>query len=161
MACEWRPVLASGLPEGVGPWLCAADRAGAIGHVEREAARLELQEVRWPPQVPFDSEFAMRVATYARQIGRTVPFAQAAFRQAYAGARDLTVPDNVLIAASACEMHPAAVLKSVELRSVQREMDRTLAEALERGVRRVPAITTAGGVFHGDEAVTAAADALT
>ena len=48
----------------------------------------------------------MRAATYAKQIGRAVAFALAAFRQAYAGGRDLVEPDNVLIAAAACEMHP-------------------------------------------------------
>ena len=38
---------------------------------------------------PFDSSLAMRAATYAKSIGRTVPFAQAAFRQAFAGGRSL------------------------------------------------------------------------
>ena len=61
----------------------------------------------------------MRAATYAKSIGRTVPFAQAAFRQAFAGGRSLAEIDNVLIAAAACEMHPAAVLKGAELQSVR------------------------------------------
>ncbi len=39
----------------------------------------------WPADFPFDSELAMLVATYAKSIGRVVPFAQAAFRQAFAG----------------------------------------------------------------------------
>ena len=56
----------------------------------------------------------MRVATYARQIGRVVAFAQAAFRQAFAGGRSLADEDSVLIAAAACEMHPAAVLQGRE-----------------------------------------------
>ena len=37
--------------------------------VERRAAALGLQPVRWPTPFPFDSEPAMRVATYAAQIG--------------------------------------------------------------------------------------------
>ena len=49
---------------------------------------------------------AMRVATFAKQTGRTVSFALAAFRQAFAAGRDLSDPDNVLIAAAACELHP-------------------------------------------------------
>ena len=65
----------------------------------------------------------MRAATYAKQIGRTVAFALAAFRQAFAGGRALDA-DNVLIAAAACEMHPAAVLKAIELRSVARRARR-------------------------------------
>ena len=54
----------------------------------------------------------MRVATFAKQTGRTVSFALAAFRQAFAAGRDLTEPDNVLIAAAACELHPNAVIKA-------------------------------------------------
>ncbi len=53
----------------------------------------------------------MLVATYAKSIGRVVPFAQAAFRQAFAGGHSLADTNNVLIAAAACEMHPNAVLK--------------------------------------------------
>ena len=59
---------------------------------ERIAARaveLGLQPLRWPEPFPFDSPLAMRVATYAKSIGRTVPFAQAAFRQAFAGGHSL------------------------------------------------------------------------
>ena len=51
----------------------------------------------------------MRVATFAKEIGRAVSFSLAAFRQAFAAGRDLTDPDNVLIAAAASEMHPRAI----------------------------------------------------
>ena len=61
----------------------------------------------------------MRAATYAKQTGRTVAFALAAFRQAFAAGRDLTETDNVLLAAAACELHPNAVLKAVETASVK------------------------------------------
>ena len=123
--------------------------------------RRGLQPLRWPAPFPFDSTFAMRAATYARQIGRTVPFALAAFRQAFAGGRDLSVPDNVLIAAAACEMHPAAVLKGASLRSIAARLDDATALAARRGVRDVPAVwTPAGEVFHGDEALEQAALAL-
>ena len=53
------------------------------------ARELGLQALRWPEPFPFDSALAMRAATYAKSIGRAVPFAQAAFRQAFAGGRDL------------------------------------------------------------------------
>ena len=48
----------------------------------------------------------MRAATFAQQIGRTVAFSLAAFRQAFAAGRDLSDMDNVVIAAAACELHP-------------------------------------------------------
>jgi 2-hydroxychromene-2-carboxylate isomerase len=103
----------------------------------------------------------MRVATYAKQIGRTVPFALAAFRQAFAGGRDLAVADNVMIAAAACEMHPNAVLKAAGLRSVADRLDGATALAARRGVRDVPAVWVPGDeVFHGDEALEHAARTL-
>ena len=100
----------------------------------------------------------MHAATYAKQVGRTVAFALAAFRQAFAGGRALDA-DTVLIAAAACEMHPAAVLKAVELRSVRDALARQTAHAVELGVRDVPAIVVGSQVFHGDAGLEAAARA--
>jgi 2-hydroxychromene-2-carboxylate isomerase len=98
--------------------------------VERRAAAQGMMELRWPEPFPFDSERAMLAATYAKQIGRAVAFAIAAFRQAYAGARPLDVDDNILIAAAACEMHPRAVLKALETRGVREALDEATARAL-------------------------------
>jgi 2-hydroxychromene-2-carboxylate isomerase len=108
----------------------------------------------------------MRVATYARQIGRAVAFSLAAFRQAFAGGRDLGEPDNVLIAAAACEMHPRAVAKGAQLASVTRALDDATALAAQRGVRDVPAVWLPDGsgeperVFHGDDELDDAVRAL-
>ena len=76
--------------------------------VERRAAEYGLPAVRWPEPWPGNTLLAMRAATYAKQIGKVVSFSLAAFRQAFAGGRDLTEPDNVMIAAAACELHPNA-----------------------------------------------------
>jgi 2-hydroxychromene-2-carboxylate isomerase len=162
VACEWVPVLARELP-GAESWQafrCAEERTIALERVERVVAERGLQTLRWPDPFPFDSLVAMRVATYAKQIGRTVPFALAAFRQAFAGGHALDVADHVLIAAAACEMHPTAVLKATELRGVTDALERATALAVERGVRDVPAIWTPGAVFHGDDGVDRAAAAL-
>src|SRR4051794_41748720 len=99
--------------------------------VERRAAELQLQPLRWPQPFPFDSAMAMRVATYAKSIGRVVPFAQAAFRQAFAGGRSPAGGDNVLIAAAPREMHPAAGLRGAGPRPVTPQ----LARAPERAAR--------------------------
>jgi 2-hydroxychromene-2-carboxylate isomerase len=142
---EWVPVLARGLgsqppAESWESFRCAEERDIALAQVERMAAQQGLQPVRWPDPFPFDSLFAMRVATYAKQIGRTVAFALAAYRQAFAGGRSLADPDNVVIAAAACEMHPAAVLKAAELRGVRDALDAATARAASLGVRDVPAV---------------------
>jgi 2-hydroxychromene-2-carboxylate isomerase len=86
---EWVPILARELPsaESWEAFRCAEERNIALAHIERTAAEQGLQPVRWPDPFPFDSRFAMRVATYAKQIGRTVPFALAAYRQAFAAGR--------------------------------------------------------------------------
>jgi 2-hydroxychromene-2-carboxylate isomerase len=161
VATEWVPVLARDLPgaEGFDAFRCAQERDIALERIERAVAARGLQALRWPQPFPFDSLLAMRAATYARQIGRTVAFGLAAFRQAYAGGRALDSADNVLIAASACEMHPAAVLRAVEMRSVTGALEAATAEAAARGVRDVPAVAVGDLVFHGDAGLEAAAHA--
>ena len=114
------PVLAPG-----GAAEASLDRAA----VEARAAELELAAVRWPDPFPFDSRTAMLAATFAKQSGRAVAFSLAAMRQAFAAGRDLSVVDNVLIAAAACEIHPRALLKGIELRMVAEDLDRASEEA--------------------------------
>jgi len=119
--------------------------------IERRARELQLQPLRWPEPFPFDSTLAMRAATYAASIGRTVPFAQAAFRQAFAGGHSLESEDYVLIAAAACEMHPTAVLRGAAMRSTAERLAAATAEAVQAGVTEVPAIVAGERVFAGRE----------
>jgi 2-hydroxychromene-2-carboxylate isomerase len=178
-AAVWIPVLATQLPaaDTLEGFRCATDREAFFDRIERSAALRGLQPVRWPDPFPCDSAFAMRAATYARQIGRAVAFSLAAFRQAFAGGRDLGAPDNVLIAAAACEMHPRAVLKGAAMRSIATALDHATALAERRGVRDVPALWLPDGgrgtdgardgadgrgrVFHGEDAFDGLARALT
>jgi len=163
VSAEWIPVSAGALPgsDTLEGWRCETDREAYFDRIARIAERRRLQPLRWPQPFPFDSAFAMRAATYAKQIGRTVPFALAAFRQAFAGGRDLGVTDNVLIAAAACEMHPNAVVKGAGLQSIAKRLEEATALAARRGVRDVPAVWLASGdVFDGDEALERAAAAL-
>jgi 2-hydroxychromene-2-carboxylate isomerase len=160
---EWIPVRAPALPgaDSLEGFRCQTDVEAFRDRIERVAARRGLQAVRWPDPFPSDTAYAMRVATYARQIGRAVAFSLAAFRQAFAAGRDLGVPDNVLIAAAACELHPKAVTKGAALASVGRALDEATALAARRGVRDVPAIWLPDGrVFHGDDALDSAGRAL-
>jgi 2-hydroxychromene-2-carboxylate isomerase len=156
---EWQPVLAAELSanDSFEAFRCEQERDIFRGEIARRAAELGLQPLRWPDPFPFDSALAMRAATYAKSIGRTVPFAQAAFRQAYAGGRDLQQIDNVLIAAAACEMHPAAVTRGAALRSVAQELSESTQRATQLDVKDVPAIVVDGEVFAGERAVEQAA----
>jgi 2-hydroxychromene-2-carboxylate isomerase len=157
---EWVPLRAPELPgaDTLEGFRCETDVAAFRDRIERVAARRGLQPVRWPDPFPSDTAYAMRVATYARQIGRAVAFSLAAFRQAFAAGRDLGVADNVLIAAAACELHPGAVAKAAALTSVARALDAATALAAQRGVHDVPAVWLPDGrVLHGDAALDGAA----
>jgi len=93
----------------------------------------------------------MRAATFAKQTGRTVAFALAAFRQAFAAGRDLSQLDNVLIAAAACELHPNAVRKAIETPAVKDALREATERAGDLGVTGVPSLAVAGEVFWGDD----------
>jgi 2-hydroxychromene-2-carboxylate isomerase len=159
---EWQPVLAREIPgaEQFDAFRCAAELEAMQDTVERRARELGLQPLRWPEPFPFDSSLAMRVATYAKSIGRAVPFAQAAFRQAFAGGHSLEDPDVVLIAAAACEMHPSAVLRGAELRSVTRQLTDATSGARALQIKEIPAIVIDGELFAGERAVEQAAEHL-
>lgn len=156
---EWQPVLARELPgaETCDAFRCREEEAVWRMEIARRAREHNLQPLRWPSPFPFDSALAMRAATYAKSIGRTVPFAQAAFRQAFAGGRSLGEADNVLIAAAACEMHPAAVLKGAGLASVRAQLGAATAAAARVGVSDVPAVRIGTRVFVGEESLAQAA----
>ena len=160
---EWKPVLLGGLFARFerGSWSLTDARADGMREVERRAQAQALQPVRWPDPFPANTLHAMRVATYAKSIGRTVSFALAAFRQAFAGGRDLSEPDNVAIAAAACELHPNAIAKAAESASVKARLREETDRAGDRGVFGVPTVVVGAEVFWGDDrledAVAAAA----
>src|SRR5437660_7817692 len=135
VAPEWEPVLGQSF----------GARGGVLGRglLEQRAEELSLLPIRWPSAWPSDSRMATLAATYAKRVGRAVAFSLAAFRQAFAGGRDLGDRDTVLIAAAACEMHPTAVLKGLALRSTEQRLERAVERARPAGVRAVPAVAGA------------------
>jgi len=135
-------------------------QARARASVESRARELGLQPLRWPEPFPFDSSFAMRAAAYAASIGRCVAFAQAAFRQAFAGGHSLEDRDFVLIAAAACEMHPAAVLRGAQLRGSAERLRANAAAAAAAGVLALPAVSVGAQAFCGEDAPERAAAQL-
>jgi 2-hydroxychromene-2-carboxylate isomerase len=153
VAPEWEPVRARDLSPPSGP---RPDRDAFA----RRAAELGLQPVRWPSEWPPDTELAMLAATYAKHVGRAVAFSLAAFRQAFAGGRDLGDEGTVLIAAAACEMHPVAVLKGIGLRSVTSALAEAAARARADGALELPAISVGDRAFTGPGCIEDAAAAL-
>jgi 2-hydroxychromene-2-carboxylate isomerase len=159
---EWEPILLGGLFKRFGrdSWANGPGREEGMAEVERRASAYGLPPPAWPDPWPGNTLFAMRAATFAKQTGRTVSFALAAFRQAFAAGRDLSDPDNVLIAAAAAELHPRALLKAAQTETVKRALREATDRAAELGVRGVPSLVVGGAVFWGDdrleEAVAAA-----
>jgi 2-hydroxychromene-2-carboxylate isomerase len=159
---EWQPILLGGLFKRFGrdSWANGPGREDGIAEVERRAAAYGLPPLAWPEPWPGNTLTAMRVATFAKQTGRTVSFALAAFRQAFAAGRDLSDPDNVLLAAAACELHPRALLKAIETDGVKGALREATDRAADRGVLGVPSLLVGEEVFWGDdkleEAVSAA-----
>lgn len=152
---EWQPVM---WPTRPGGFRCAEEEDIYRAEIERRAREQGVQPLRWPEPFPADSEWAMLAATYAKQIGRAVAFSLAAFRQAFAAGRDLGERDSVLLAAAACEMHPAAVVKGAELRSTRERLAAATAGARDAGARAVPAVRVGDAVYHElEEAATAIA----
>jgi 2-hydroxychromene-2-carboxylate isomerase len=131
-----------------------------MAEVERRAREYGLPEIRWPEPWPGNTLAAMRAATFAQQSGRTVAFALAAFRQAFAGGRDLSDVDNVLLAAAACELHPRAVLTGIEMKSVKAQLRAATDEAIARGVTGVPSVAVGEQVFWGDDRLDEVAEAI-
>jgi predicted DsbA family dithiol-disulfide isomerase len=112
--------------------------------IETAALEGRLGRVVWPSAFPFDSRLAMLAATFAKETGRAVAFSLAAFRQAFLAGRDLSVVDNVLIAAAACELHPRAVLKAIESERIAEALEAATERARSLGVEEVPHLRTPG-----------------
>jgi 2-hydroxychromene-2-carboxylate isomerase len=158
----WQPILLGGIWQQTGgrSWATTERRDEGMREVEQRAEQYGLLKVKWPDPWPNNGLYAMRAAIFAQQTGRTVAFALAAFRQAFAGGKDLSDLDNVLIAAAACELHPNAVLKAIELRSTKDRLRTATQEAYDLGVRGVPSVVIGDEVFWGDDRLEEAATAL-
>jgi 2-hydroxychromene-2-carboxylate isomerase len=152
VVAEWEPVL--------GTQLGLSEPRPQPKQLDAAISDLGLQPLRLPNNWPPDAELAMLVATYAKRGGKTVSYSLAAFRQAFAGGRDLGDEGTVLIAAAACEMHPRAVLQAIRLRSTRVALQRACARAVAADVTALPAIATGGGTYCGERALERATDAL-
>ena len=158
---EWQPILLGGLFKRFGrsSWGLGPDRDEGMHECERRASAYGLPPIAWPEGWPGNYLFAMRAATFAKEIGKTVSFSLAAFRQAFAGGRDLSEPDNVMLAAAAAEMHPRAISAAVERDAIKARLREATDRAGDLGVMGVPSLVIDGEVFWGDDQLEDALDA--
>ncbi len=158
---EWRPVLLGALLKRFDrtSWALGADRPDGVAEIERRGAAIGLPPIRWPDPWPSNYLSAMRAATYAKSVGRTVSFGLAAFRQAFAAGRDLGDPDNLIVAAAATEIHPRALLKGIETEAIKRALRTGTDEAARRGVVGVPTVSVGANLFWGEDRLDDAVEA--
>jgi 2-hydroxychromene-2-carboxylate isomerase len=161
---EWQPISFGHLLKETGrlPWSLQEGREEGMREVERRAQKRGLPEIRWIEGWPLQTMSlpALRAGIFAQQGGRAVAYSLAAFRQMFAGGKNLADVDNVLIAAAACELHPRAVLKGIETTSVKKGLEDATNEAIGRGVQGIPTIAVGDQLFWGDDKLEEAAAAL-
>jgi 2-hydroxychromene-2-carboxylate isomerase len=162
---EWQPISLGHLIQAISktPWSMGpgGPNPGDLEEIQRRAAERGLPEMRYPEGWPAESYSLnpIRAAIFAKESGRVVSFSLAAFRQAFAAGRRLDDIDNVLIAAAACELHPNAVQKGIETRSVKDQLREATEAAIECGVTGVPTIAVGDQLFWGDDRLDEAAQA--
>ena len=152
---EWQPISFGHVLKTTGrrPWSFEEDRSADFAEIQRRADDRGLPKVLYPEGWPIEnySLNPVRAAVYAKESGRVVSFSLACFRQIFAGGRDMSDVDNVLVAAAACELHPKAVLKGIETQSVKDKLRAATDEAIERGVEGIPTIAVGDRLFWGDD----------
>jgi 2-hydroxychromene-2-carboxylate isomerase len=157
----WQPILLGGLFKRFGrdSWANGPGREEGLHEVERRASSYGLPPIAWPEPFPGNTLYAMRVATFAKEIGKAVSFSLAAFRQAFAAGRDLSDPDSVMIAAAACELHPRAVETAAGRDAIKERLREATDHAGDLGVQGVPTVVVGERVFWGDDRLIDAVDA--
>jgi 2-hydroxychromene-2-carboxylate isomerase len=156
---EWQPISFGHLLRTTGrrPWSLPPEGPDPdhLAEVQRRADERGLPKVVYPEGWPIEnySLNPVRAAVYAKESGRVVSFSLACFRQVFAAGRDMSDVDNVLIAAAACELHPNAVMKGIETKSVKDKLRAATDEALARGVEGIPTVAVGGQLFWGDDSL--------
>lgn len=152
---DWQPISFGHVLKTTGrrPWSFEEEKRTHLAEIQRRADERGLPEVVYPEGWPVEnySLNPVRAAVYAKESGRVVSFTLACFRQVFAAGRDMSDLDNVLIAAAACELHPTAVRKGIETKSVKDKLRAATDEALERGLEGIPTIAVGDALFWGDD----------
>jgi 2-hydroxychromene-2-carboxylate isomerase len=160
----WQPVSLGGLFKltGRSSWaLREPDRRQAgMAEVERRAQQYGLPAVRWPDPWPTNYLFAMRVATFAFQVGRGREFTMQAFRHAFQHGHDLGVHEHVLQTADEVGLDPDTVRDAADEAEVKLALRSATDTAHELGVFGVPTIAVADEPFWGDDRLRDTATAL-
>lgn len=152
---EWQPISLGALFKltGRGSWSLGNSerRRAGMAEVERRAAAYGLPAVRWPDPWPGNYLMAMRAATYAQRAGRGREFARSAFAVAFREGADLSIPANVLRAATQAGLDTEETQAATQASEIKLALREATDAAHARGVRGVPTIATATDLFWGED----------
>jgi len=160
----WQPVSLGALFKlaGRSSWsLGDPDRREAgMAEVQRRARLYGLPDIHWPDPWPSNYLFAMRVATFAFQVGRGEEFTMQALRHAFRDGHDLGVPEQVLQAAGDVGLDSREVQGAAQDPEVKGALRAATDAAHELGVFGVPTVAVGEELFWGDDRLKDAAAAL-
>jgi 2-hydroxychromene-2-carboxylate isomerase len=135
----------------------AERRRAGIAEIEQRAREYGLPPLCWPDPWPADYLFAMRVATFAFQVGRGHELTMLAFRAAFREGLDLSVREHVLDLAAATGIDRHAAAEAAADPAVKAALRTATDAAHERGVLGVPTIAIGERLFWGDDRLLDAA----
>ena len=162
-AVVWQPISLGGLfkVNGRSSWALRdpGTREEGIEEVERRARAYGLPALRWPEPWPSNYLFAMRVATYAFEVGRGEVFTRRAFRDAFQHGRDLGIPEHVLDAAERAGLDRQTAHAATEDAQIKQTLRAATEAAHARGVIGVPTFAVGDELFWGDDRLVDAAAA--
>jgi len=160
----WQPVLLGGLFKltGRSSWALGdyRRRQAGMAEIERRARSYGLAPMRWPDPWPSNYLVAMRAVTFAFAAGRGKEMAMQAFRNAFRGGVDLSIPAHVIDAAAEAGLGRSEVEPATQDPVVKQALRAATDEAYERGVFGVPTVSIGDELFWGDDRLEDAAATL-
>lgn len=161
---QWQPVLLGGLFKlgGRSSWALGdyQRRQTGMAEIERRARGYGLPPISWPDPWPSDYLTAMRVATFAFNVGRGREFTQRAFRDAFQRGRALAVAEHVFDAATGAGLDRRASEEEALSPKIKSALREATDAAFELGVIGVPTLAVEGELFWGDDRLEQAAGHL-
>ncbi len=161
---DWTPVLLGGIFRATGrsSWAETPSRKAGMEEVERRGARLGLPEFAWPREWPNNGLAAMRVATWACEVGVGREFVLAAFHEQFHAGRELSKTESIAAAAERAGIDSGEALAAARDQHVKDRLRDATDEAVRLGVIGVPTVAVGARLFWGDdrldEAVSCDAD---
>ena len=160
---SWQPVLLGGLFKltGRSSWALGdyERRQRGMAEIERRARRYGLAPLRWPDPWPSDYLMAMRVATWAFEIGRGREYVAEAYRAAFQRGVDLSIAAHVLGAVRAAGLDPDAAATAVQDPAIKAALRDATERAHARGVFGVPTLAVGEELYWGDDRLESAISA--